>query len=189
MIKVSKKNEKGELQEFEYNSLNEACRQNGATGSGRNRKACLNYLQKVGFDLNTLIETTKTKKQLGIVEKVIKLSKTVDTEKLKELEKERTQIMKTAKSTSDMEKILTINAEIINLQNPTVTDKAIKETFAKLLKEYRQNEKIENLKNQINELSSQIENETDTDKKNELSAQLEKVKNELDQIENPKETK
>ena len=156
MIKISKLNkETNEVEVMEYNSLNEATRQNGATASGRNREACLKYLEKVGFDLNTLEETAKgSRKQLGIVEKVAKMCKVVDKEKLKTLEKERTAIMKTATTTSDMEKILEINESIKSLQNPKITDKALKAKFTELVKEYRKAEKIELLTNELEQLET-----------------------------------
>ena len=142
MIKISKLNKiSNEMEVFEYTSVNNACQQNGAT-SGMNKKAGLNYLNNLGFDLTTLEETnTTTRKQSSIIERLIKMCKVLDKEKIKELEKSRLELSQNMTSSNDFDKIIEINTELKMLQNPEVS---LDNVNAKVLELWNENEaKIE----------------------------------------------
>lgn len=137
MIKISKVDSQGNKVEYEYSSINKACQENGAT-SGMNRNAGLKYLEKAGFDLTTLIETEKTERTTtSIIEKLIKLCATVDKDKIKELEKERLDLVSNAKTTKDMDKILKINDQIKTLQNPVVNLEQVQAKVLELWNEHQ----------------------------------------------------
>lgn len=136
MIKISKKNDKGKLVEYEYNSINQACKENGAN-SGMNREAGLKYLEKAGFDLSTLVETKSSpKKKASLIEKLMKMCKEIDKGKIKELEKERQEIVSNAKTAKEMEKIVKLNEQIKELQNPQVTLDQVQAKVKELWDEY-----------------------------------------------------
>lgn len=119
MIKISRM-ENGVLVEYEYTSISNATKENGAT-SGMNRNAGLRFLEKAGFDISTLVETeTKTRKTTSLIERFIKECATVDKAKIKEVEKLRMEKLINAKTSADMDELLKLNQQIVDLQNPTV---------------------------------------------------------------------
>lgn len=119
MIKISRM-ENGALVEYEYTSISNATKENGAT-SGMNRQAGLRFLEKAGFDISTLVETeTKTRKKSSLIERFIKECATVDKAKIREIEKLRMEKLINAKTTADMDELLKLNQQIVDLQNPTV---------------------------------------------------------------------
>lgn len=119
MIKISRM-ENGALVEYEYTSISNATKENGAT-SGMNRQAGLRFLEKAGFDISTLVETeTKTRKTTSLIERFIKECATVDKAKIKEVEKLRMEKLINAKTSADMDELLKLNQQIVDLQNPKV---------------------------------------------------------------------
>lgn len=119
MIKISRM-ENGALVEYEYTSISNATKENGAT-SGMNRQAGLRFLEKAGFDISTLVETeTKTRKKSSLIERFIKECATVDKAKIREIEKLRMEKLINAKTSADMDELLKLNQQIVDLQNPTV---------------------------------------------------------------------
>ena len=119
MIKISRM-ENGALVEYEYTSISNATKENGAT-SGMNRQAGLRFLEKAGFDISTLVETeTKTRKTTSLIERFIKECATVDKAKIREIEKLRMEKLINAKTSADMDELLKLNQQIVDLQNPTV---------------------------------------------------------------------
>jgi hypothetical protein len=119
MIKISRM-ENGALVEYEYTSISNATKENGAT-SGMNRNAGLRFLEKAGFDISTLVETeTKTRKTSSLIERFIKECATVDKAKIKEVEKLRMEKLINAKTSADMDELLKLNQQIVDLQNPKV---------------------------------------------------------------------
>ncbi len=119
MIKISRM-ENGALVEYEYTSISNATKENGAT-SGMNRQAGLRFLEKAGFDISTLVETeTKTRKTSSLIERFIKECATVDKAKIKEVEKLRMEKLINAKTSADMDELLKLNQQIVDLQNPKV---------------------------------------------------------------------
>ncbi len=135
MIKISKL-ENGVLVEYEYTSISHATKENGAT-SGMNRKAGLRFLEKAGFDLSTLVETeTRTRKTTSLIERFIKECRTVDREKIKEVERERMEKLINAKTTKDMDELLKLNQKILELQNPTVNREQLHAKLDELYDQY-----------------------------------------------------
>jgi hypothetical protein len=135
MIKISKL-ENGVLVEYEYTSISHATKENGAT-SGMNRKAGLRFLEKAGFDISTLVETeTKTRKTTSLIERFIKECRTVDREKIKEVERERMEKLINAKTTKDMDELLKLNQKILDLQNPTVNREQLHAKLDELYDQY-----------------------------------------------------
>ena len=135
MIKISKL-ENGVLVEYEYTSISNATKENGAT-SGMNRNAGLKFLEKAGFDLSTLVETeTKTRKMSSLIERFIKECATVDREKIKEVERERMEKLINAKTTKDMDELLKLNQQILDLQNPKVNREQLHAKLDELYDEY-----------------------------------------------------
>lgn len=119
MIKISRM-ENGALVEYEYTSISNATKENGAT-SGMNRNAGLRFLEKAGFDISTLVETeTKTRKTSSLIERFIKECATVDKAKIREVEKLRMEKLINAKTSADMDELLKLNQQIVDLQNPKV---------------------------------------------------------------------
>ena len=119
MIKISRM-ENGALVEYEYTSISNATKENGAT-SGMNRNAGLRFLEKAGFDISTLVETeTKTRKTSSLIERFIKECATVDKAKIREIEKLRMEKLINAKTSADMDELLKLNQQIVDLQNPKV---------------------------------------------------------------------
>ncbi len=119
MIKISRM-ENGALVEYEYTSISNATKENGAT-SGMNRQAGLRFLEKAGFDISTLVETeTKTRKTSSLIERFIKECATVDKAKIREVEKLRMEKLINAKTSADMDELLKLNQQIVDLQNPKV---------------------------------------------------------------------
>ena len=150
MIKISKMNKvSNELEVFEYTSVNNACQQNGAT-SGMNKKAGLNYLNNLGFDLTTLEETaTTTRKQSSIIERLIKMCKVLDKTKIKELEKSRLELSANMTSSNDYDKIIEINTELKLLQNPEVTLESINLKVLELWNEKQEELRLEEIENTV----------------------------------------
>lgn len=141
MIKISKM-EQGALVEYEYSSISNATKENGAT-SGMNRNAGLKFLEKAGFDMSTLIETeTKTRTVSSLIERFIKECATVDKDKIKEVEKQRMEKLINAKTTKDMDELLKLNQEIIDLQNPKVNRKQLHAKLDELYNDYLVENKI-----------------------------------------------
>ena len=141
MIKISKM-EQGALVEYEYSSISNATKENGAT-SGMNRNAGLKFLEKAGFDMSTLIETeTKTRTVSSLIERFIKECATVDKDKIKEVEKQRMEKLINAKTTKDMDELLKLNQEIIDLQNPKVNRKQLHTKLDSLYNDYLVENKI-----------------------------------------------
>ena len=135
MIKISKL-ENGVLVEYQYTSISHATKENGAT-SGMNRKAGLKFLEKAGFDISTLVETeTRTRKTTSLIERFIKECRTVDKEKIKQVERERMEKLINAKTTKDMDELLKLNQQIIDLQNPTVNREQLHAKLDELYNEY-----------------------------------------------------
>ena len=119
MIKISRM-ENGVLVEYEYTSISNATKENGAT-SGMNRNAGLRFLEKAGFDISTLVETeTKTRTVKTLIERFIKECATVDKAKIREVEKLRMEKLINAKTSADMDELLKLNQQIVDLQNPKV---------------------------------------------------------------------
>ncbi len=141
MIRISKM-ENGAMVEYEYSSINNATKENGAT-SGMNRSAGLKFLEKAGFDISTLVETeTKTRTVSSLIERFIKECATVDKAKIKELEKERHEKLVNAKTSKDMDELLAYNQKIIDLQNPTVNREQLHAKLDELYNEYLVENKI-----------------------------------------------
>lgn len=135
MIKISKL-ENGILVDYEYTSISHATKENGAT-SGMNRKAGLKFLEKAGFDMSTLIETeTKTRTVSSLIERFIKECRTVDREKIKEVERERMEKLINAKTTKDMDELLKLNQQILDLQNPKVNREQLHAKLDELYNDY-----------------------------------------------------
>jgi hypothetical protein len=135
MIKISK-NENGVMVEYTYASLSNATKENGAT-SGMNRKACLKFLEKSGFDMSTLSEDEKTERTVStLIEKFIKECATVDKAKIKEVEKLRMEKLVNAKTTKDMDDLLKLNQQILDLQNPKVNRAQLHAHLDKLYTDY-----------------------------------------------------
>ena len=135
MIKISKM-ENGVLVEYQYTSISNATKENGAT-SGMNRNAGLKFLEKAGFDMSTLVETeTKTRKMSSLIERFIKECATVDREKIKEVERERMEKLINAKTTKDMDELLKLNQQILDLQNPKVNREQLHAKLDELYNEY-----------------------------------------------------
>jgi hypothetical protein len=112
--------ENGALVEYEYTSISNATKENGAT-SGMNRNAGLRFLEKAGFDISTLVETeTKTRTVKTLIERFIKECATVDKAKIREVEKLRMEKLINAKTSADMDELLKLNQQIVDLQNPKV---------------------------------------------------------------------
>jgi hypothetical protein len=124
-----------------YNSLADACRQNGAT-SGMNRDACIRFLDKAGFNMSSLVEeegkgsATTRKPAESIVEKLVKLCKVVDTARVKELEAKKEETLRTLKKGSDADALVAIVEELDKAQNPTVTRNALHARLDALITEY-----------------------------------------------------
>ena len=136
MIKISRKDSKGVVVEYEYSIVSNATKENGAT-SPMNRNACLKFLEKAGFDMSTLIETeTKTRTVTSLIEKFIKECATVDKDKIKEVEKLRMEKLVNAKTTKDMDELLKLNQQIIDLQNPKVNRKQLHAKLDALYNDY-----------------------------------------------------
>lgn len=143
MIKISKM-ENGALVEYEYSSISNATKENGAT-SGMNRNAGLKFLEKAGFDISTLVETEKkTRTVSSLIERFIKECATVDKVKIKEVEKQRMEKLINAKTTKDMDELLKLNQQIIDLQNPNVNREQLHAKLDELYNDYL-------LENQITE--------------------------------------
>lgn len=135
MIKISKM-EQGALVEYEYTSISNATKENGAT-SGMNRNAGLKFLEKAGFDISTLVETeTKTRTVSTLIERFIKECATIDKTKIKELEKVRHEKLVNAKTSADMDQLLELNKQIIDLQNPQVNREQLHAKLDELYNEY-----------------------------------------------------
>ena len=147
MIKISKM-EQGALVEYEYSSISNATKENGAT-SGMNRNAGLKFLEKAGFDMSTLVETeTKTRTVSSLIERFIKECATVDKEKIKQLEKERHEKLVNAKTSKDMDELLEYNQKILDLQTPRVNREMLHAKLDELYNgylgiEYKPNEPTE----------------------------------------------
>ena len=153
MIKISKM-ENGVLVEYQYTSISNATKENGAT-SGMNRNAGLKFLEKAGFDMSTLIETeTKTRTVSSLIERFIKECATVDKDKIKEVEKVRMEKLINAKTTKDMDELLKLNQQIIDLQNPKVNREQLHAKLDELYNDYL-------VENKITETT---ETETETEK-------------------------
>lgn len=141
MIKISKL-ENGVLVEYEYSSISNATKENGAT-SGMNRNAGLKFLEKAGFDMSTLVETeTKTRTVTTLIERFIKECATVDKEKIKQLDKERQEKLVNAKTSKDMDVLLEYNKKILELQNPKVNREQLHAKLDELYNEYLVENKI-----------------------------------------------
>lgn len=135
MIKISKM-ENGKLVEFEYTSVSKATKENGAT-SGMNRKACLRYLEKAGFDMTTLEETeTVTRVQTSLIEKFIKECKTVNKQEIKDYDKLRITTLNQAKTTADMDEVFKMGIILKAMQNPTVSREMLHNKLDLLYNEY-----------------------------------------------------
>ena len=144
MIKISRM-ENGALVEYEYTSISNATRENGAT-SGMNRNAGLRFLEKAGFDISTLVETEKKTRTVStLIERFIKECATIDRAKIKEVERERMEKLINAKTSKDMDELLKLNQKIVDLQNPTVNREQLHAKLDELYDEY---------------LAKQAENET-----------------------------
>jgi len=142
MIKISKTDSNGVKVEYEYSSVSNATKENGAT-SGMNRNAGLKFLEKAGFDMSTLVETeTKTRTVTSLIEKFIKECATVDKAKIKEVEKQRMEKLINAKTTADMDELLKLNQQIIDLQNPKVNRKQLHAKLDTLYNEYLAENKL-----------------------------------------------
>lgn len=141
MIKISKM-ENGVLVEYQYTSISNATKENGAT-SGMNRNAGLKFLEKAGFDMSTLVETeTKTRTVTTLIERFIKECATVDKEKIKQLDKERQEKLVNAKTSKDMDVLLEYNKKILELQNPKVNREQLHAKLDELYNEYLVENKI-----------------------------------------------
>lgn len=135
MIKISKI-ENGALVEYEYSSISNATKENGAT-SGMNRNAGLKFLEKVGFDISTLVETeTKTRTVSSLIERFIKECATIDKAKIKEVEKIRMEKLINAKTSADMDELLELNQQILDLQNPQVNREQLHAKLDELYNNY-----------------------------------------------------
>lgn len=135
MIKISKM-ENGALVEYEYTSISNATKENGAT-SGMNRNAGLKFLEKAGFDISTLVETEKaTRTVSSLIERFIKECATIDKAKIKEVERERMEKLVNAKTTADMDELLNLNQQILDLQNPKVNREQLHAKLDELYNEY-----------------------------------------------------
>jgi hypothetical protein len=135
MIKISKL-ENGVLVEYEYASISQATKENGAT-SGMNRKAGLRFLEKAGFDISTLVETeTRTRTTTSLIERFIKECRTVDKAKIKEVERIRMEKLINAKTTKDMDELLKLNQQILDLQNPKVNREQLHAKLDELYDQY-----------------------------------------------------
>jgi len=135
MIKISKL-ENGVLVEYQYTSISHATKENGAT-SGMNRKAGLRFLEKAGFDISTLVETeTRTRTTTSLIERFIKECRTVDREKIKQVERERMEKLINAKTTKDMDELLKLNQQILDLQNPKVNREQLHAKLDELYDQY-----------------------------------------------------
>lgn len=142
MIRISKL-ENGAMVEYEYSSISNATKENGAT-SGMNRNAGLKFLEKAGFDISTLVETeTKTRTVTTLIERFIKECATVDKVKIKELEKERHEKLVNAKTSKDMDELLEYNQKIIDLQNPQVNREQLHAKLDELYDEYLAQNEVE----------------------------------------------
>ena len=136
MIKISKMDSNGVLVEYQYTSISNATKENGAT-SGMNRNAGLKFLEKAGFDITTLVETeTKTRTVKTLIERFIKECATVDKAKIKEVEKLRHEKLVNAKTSADMDELLELNKKIVDLQNPTVNREQLHAKLDELYHEY-----------------------------------------------------
>jgi hypothetical protein len=135
MIKISKE-VNGEMVEFEYDSINHACRENAAT-SGVSRETGLRYLAKQGFDIDTLVETKSSKAKVTLLDKVAKRASKVDKDKVKEITKKRDHLVNNLTDASDYDKLLKLNEELDKAKNPNVTLQACLDLITQMWNEER----------------------------------------------------
>jgi HPt (histidine-containing phosphotransfer) domain-containing protein len=118
---------------YEFKSLNEAVRENGAK-SGMNSQVATRFLEKQGFDVSSIkIETTT--RENSIIDRLEKMSAQVDKELVAKLEQELADVVRTLKlnaGTSALDKIVELNEKIELAKNPSASLDAILELVKKL---------------------------------------------------------
>lgn len=118
--------------EFTYNSLADACNQNGAN-SQKNRPNAIKFLEKMNLKL--IYEDKKYKrkpKSVSIVDRIIKLAQTVDKEKLKAKQSELETAYANMEVGSDITHIVKLRDQVEKLKNPTVNKKTYLDKCAEL---------------------------------------------------------
>lgn len=130
-IKLRKDNK-----EFEYPSINQATRENGAL-SGMNRENAIKFLEKRGFEI---VSIEKSATENGIIEKLIKLTSKLDKDLIAKLENDLQDQIANLKMGSDVSKILEIKTRIENARKPKTDIETILSKVRELYNEYQETE-------------------------------------------------
>lgn len=128
----------------EYKNVNACAKELMNAKSGVSKKTFIAMCKKQGFEIvkfeNTESGATSTKTSGSsvdkIVAKVIELSKEIDSNKIKELQKRIAEIMENATSADEMAEIISINKTIKELRQPKTDKNAVIKKFIDLYDEY-----------------------------------------------------
>jgi hypothetical protein len=82
-------------------------------------------LERMGWKLVSVEKDATSKGKTNIIETLIKQLSVIDKDALNELNKKRTDLLKTAKTSNDVNAIIELNLQIEVLSNPTID----RETF------------------------------------------------------------
>jgi hypothetical protein len=123
-------------EKFEYPSINQATRENGAL-SGMNRENAIKFLEKRGFEI---VSIEKSQSENGIIEKLVKLTSKLDKDLIAKLENDLNEQIANLKMGSDISKIVELKTRIENAKKPQTNLNAILEKVKELYNEYNGNE-------------------------------------------------
>lgn len=109
-------------EEQEYKNWAEVGRAIIKTNTPRSEDTTRTAIEKLGWEV-VLVEGKRetSKTAFDIINKLESLLKVVDKEQVKKLENERNNIVKTAKTSKDFNKLIDINEKIEQLMNPSIT--------------------------------------------------------------------
>lgn len=101
-------------------------------------------LERNGFKVLSVDKVRGSRSKINLVEYVLKNLNTIDKDKIKELQKQRDEAGRTARTSKEAQRVIKLNQEIEELQNPTLTKEDLITKFTSKVNEYYKNKEEEN---------------------------------------------
>ena len=138
-IKIAKGQE-----ELTFNSWQEIGKHFSGKETPVSSATATRMLERNGFKVLSVDKVRGSRSKINLVEYVLKNLNTIDKDKIKELQKQRDEAGRTARTSKEAQRVIKLNQEIEELQNPTLTKEDLITKFTSKVNEYFKNKEEEN---------------------------------------------
>lgn len=138
-IKIAKGQE-----ELTFNSWQEIGKHFSGKETPVSSATATRMLERNGFKVLSVDKVRGSRSKINLVEYVLKNLNTIDKDKIKELQKQRDEAGRTARTSKEAQRVIKLNQEIEELQNPTLTKEDLITKFTSKVNEYYKNKEEEN---------------------------------------------